>query len=65
MKSFTIAAVNLKRFVRDRSNVFFVFIFPMLLILVFAGRVCCPLIYKIRCESRKAGQRSHWPKMGF
>lgn len=37
MKSFTIAAVNLKRFVRDRSNVFFVFIFPMLLILVFGS----------------------------
>ncbi|MDJ0959983.1 MAG: ABC transporter permease [Acidimicrobiia bacterium] len=37
MKSFTIAAVNLKRFVRDRSNVFFVFIFPMLLILVLGS----------------------------
>jgi hypothetical protein len=22
--------------------------------------LCCTLIYKIRCESRLAGQRSHW-----
>ena len=43
MKSITIAANNLRRFFRDRSNVFFVFIFPMLLILVlgsaFGGNV--------------------------
>jgi ABC-2 type transport system permease protein len=37
MKSFTIAAVNLRRFVRDRGNIFFVFIFPMLLILVLGS----------------------------
>ena len=37
MKSFTIAATNLRRFIRDRSNVFFVFIFPMLLILVLGS----------------------------
>ncbi len=35
MKSFAIAATNLRRFIRDRGNIFFVFIFPMLLILVF------------------------------
>ncbi|MDH3540325.1 MAG: ABC transporter permease, partial [Acidimicrobiia bacterium] len=34
MKAFTIAAVNLKRFLRDRSNIFFVFVFPMLLVLI-------------------------------
>lgn len=37
MKSLTIAGVNLRRFVRDRGNLFFVFIFPMLLILVLGS----------------------------
>ena len=37
MKSFTIAATNLRRFMRDRGNIFFVFIFPMLLILVLGS----------------------------
>ncbi len=37
MKAFTIAGVNLRRFVRDRSNVFWVFIFPILLILVLGA----------------------------
>lgn len=37
MKSLTIAAVNLRRFGRDRGNIFFVFIFPMLLILVLGA----------------------------
>jgi len=37
MKSFTIAATNLRRFIRDRSNIFFVFIFPMLLVLVLGS----------------------------
>ena len=37
MKSLTIAATNLRRFIRDRGNVFFVFIFPMLLILVLGS----------------------------
>ncbi|HEX6468374.1 MAG TPA: ABC transporter permease [Streptosporangiaceae bacterium] len=42
MKAFVIAGVNLRRLLRDRSNIFFVFIFPMSLILVlgvvFGGR---------------------------
>ncbi|MGB5757643.1 MAG: ABC transporter permease [Acidimicrobiales bacterium] len=37
MKALTIAAVNLRRFLRDRSNVFWVFLFPMLLILVLGA----------------------------
>jgi ABC-2 type transport system permease protein len=37
MKAFTIAGINLRRFVRDRSNVFWVFIFPILLILVLGS----------------------------
>ncbi len=34
MKALAIAGVNVRRMLRDRSNVFFVFVFPMLLILV-------------------------------
>lgn len=34
MKAVAIAAVNIRRMLRDRSNIFFVFVFPMLLILV-------------------------------
>ncbi len=34
MKALAVAAVNVRRMLRDRSNVFFVFVFPMLLILV-------------------------------
>jgi len=37
MKAFTIAGINLRRFLRDRSNVFWVFIFPILLILVLGS----------------------------
>ena len=37
MKSLTIAAMNLRRFMRERANIFFVFIFPMLLILVLGS----------------------------
>jgi ABC-2 type transport system permease protein len=37
MKSFAIAATNLRRFIRDRGNIFFVFIVPMLLILVLGS----------------------------
>lgn len=37
MKSVTIATLNLRRFMRDRSNIFFVFIFPILLILVLGS----------------------------
>ncbi len=37
MKALTIARVNLRRFVRDRSNIFWVFIFPILLILVLGS----------------------------
>jgi ABC-2 type transport system permease protein len=34
----TIAAVELRRFLRDRSNIFFVFIFPLLLVLVLGSQ---------------------------
>jgi ABC-2 type transport system permease protein len=34
VKALAIAAVNVRRMLRERSNVFFVFVFPMLLILV-------------------------------
>ena len=34
MKALAIAAMNVRRMLRDRSNIFFVFVFPMLLILV-------------------------------
>ena len=37
MKALDIAAVNLRRFLRYRSNVFWVFLFPMLLILVLGS----------------------------
>ena len=37
MKAFTIAGANLRRFLRDRSNVFWVFIFPIVLILVLGS----------------------------
>lgn len=37
MKPLTIAAINVRRLLRDRSNIFFVFIFPMLLILVLGA----------------------------
>ncbi|HLS39942.1 MAG TPA: ABC transporter permease, partial [Ornithinicoccus sp.] len=34
----TIAGVELRRFLRDRSNIFFVFIFPLLLVLVVGAQ---------------------------
>lgn len=34
MKALAIATVNTKRFLRERSNVFFVFVFPLLLVLL-------------------------------
>jgi ABC-2 type transport system permease protein len=37
MKAWTIAVTNLRRMLRTRSNIFFVFIFPMLLILVLGA----------------------------
>ena len=37
MKSLAIAANNIRRMLRDRANIFFVFIFPMLLILVIGA----------------------------
>ena len=37
MKPLAIAAMNLRRFMRERANIFFVFIFPMLLILVLGS----------------------------
>jgi ABC-2 type transport system permease protein len=37
MKALTIAGTNLRRFLRDRSNVFWVFIFPIVLILVLGS----------------------------
>ena len=37
MKAWTIAGTNVRRLLRDRSNIFFVFLFPMLLILVIGA----------------------------
>jgi ABC-2 type transport system permease protein len=37
MKAWTIAVTNLRRMLRTRSNIFFVFVFPMLLILVLGA----------------------------
>jgi ABC-2 type transport system permease protein len=37
MKILTIALTQLRRLVRDRSNIFFVFILPMMLILVLGA----------------------------
>ena len=37
MRPLTIAANNIRRMLRDRSNIFFVFMFPMLLILVIGA----------------------------
>ncbi len=34
MKALTVAGVNLRRFIRERSNLFFVFIFPLAIVLV-------------------------------
>ena len=37
--AFAVAAVELRRFLKDRSNIFFVFVFPLLLVL-FIGAQC-------------------------
>ncbi len=37
MKALAIAGSNLRRFLRDRSNIFFVFVFPMLLVLIIGA----------------------------
>lgn len=37
MKAWTIAVTNLRRMLRTRSNIFFVFVFPMLLILALGA----------------------------
>ncbi len=37
MKALSIATSNLRRFMRERSNIFFVFIFPLLLIMVLGS----------------------------
>lgn len=37
MKALSIAGVNLRRMFRDRTNIFFVFVFPMLLILILGA----------------------------
>ena len=34
MKAFALAGVNLRRFIRERSNLFFVFVFPLAIVLV-------------------------------
>src|SRR3546814_12114501 len=34
MKARVIAAVNVRRFLRDRTNLFFVFVFPLALVLI-------------------------------
>jgi ABC-2 type transport system permease protein len=39
MKAWTIAVTNLRRMLRIRSNIFFVFVFPMLLILVLGATI--------------------------
>ena len=37
MKAWTIAVTDLRRMLRTRANIFFVFVFPMLLILVLGA----------------------------
>ena len=38
MTPLTIAAVELRRFLRDRSNIFFVFVFPMILVMLIGAQ---------------------------
>lgn len=38
MKAFTIAATNIRRMLRERSNIFFVFIFPVAIILLIGAQ---------------------------
>lgn len=59
MKAVAIAAVNVRRMLRDRSNIFFVFVFPMLLILVLGvsfGRGFEPRIGLVAADPGPLGQ---------
>ncbi|HEX5950037.1 MAG TPA: ABC transporter permease [Actinomycetota bacterium] len=59
MKAVAIAAVNIRRMLRDRSNIFFVFVFPMLLILVLGvsfGRGFEPRIGLVAADPGPLGQ---------
>ncbi len=37
MKAIAIAGINLRRFLRDRSNIFFVFVLPLGLVLILGS----------------------------
>ena len=59
MKALAIAAVNVRRMLRDRSNIFFVFVFPMLLILVLGvsfGRGFEPRIGLVAADPGRLGE---------
>lgn len=55
MKAVTIALTNLKRFFRDRSNLFFVFIFPLALILVLGATFGGDLVPRVGVVVAEAG----------
>ncbi|HSD48517.1 MAG TPA: ABC transporter permease, partial [Actinomycetota bacterium] len=59
MKAVAIAAVNIRRMLRDRSNIFFVFVFPLLLILVLGvsfGRGFEPRVGLVAADPEPLGQ---------
>jgi len=60
VKVLWIALANLRRMFRARANIFFVFVFPMVLILVlgatFGGAGCAGTRYTIRPFASALGQ---------
>ncbi len=56
MKVLVIASTNLRRFLRDRANVFFVFIFPILLILVLGASFGGSVVPRLGVLSLDSGE---------
>ena len=55
MKLFAIAGTNLRRLFRDRSNIFFVFVFPMLLLLLLGATFGGSFAPRIGVVAREVG----------
>jgi ABC-2 type transport system permease protein len=56
VKVLVIAATNLRRFLRDRSNIFFVFVFPILLILVLGASFGGTVVPRLGVLSHDSGE---------
>jgi ABC-2 type transport system permease protein len=56
VKVLVIAATNLRRFLRDRSNIFFVFVFPILLILVLGASFGGTVVPRLGVLSEDSGE---------